>query len=62
MGFLEMFLKIAKKYLMKQNLHFSGKWQNLQISELLGIGGLELIVLNMVLNLSNDKYFAPNEI
>ena len=31
-----------------------------QISKLLGIGELEVIVLNMEVNLANDKYFAPN--
>ena len=61
-GFVEMFSKIAKNYPMKRNSHFSGKWQKQQISELLGIGELELIVLNMEVNLANDKYFAPNKI
>ena len=57
---LRIFLEIAKKYPMKRNSHFSGKWQNLQISKLLGIGELEVIVFNIKVNLTNDKYFAPN--
>ena len=59
-GFFRIFLKIAKTHPMKRNSHFSGKWQNLQITELLGIGELEAIVLNMVVNLANGKYIAPN--
>ena len=37
-GFLMIFLKIAKNYSMKRNLHISGKWQNQQINQFLGIG------------------------
>ena len=36
-GFIVIFLKIEKNYLMKRNLHISGEWQNQQISQLLGI-------------------------
>ena len=32
-GFLWMILKILKNYGMKRKLHFSGKWQNRQISQ-----------------------------
>ena len=32
-GFPVIVLKIAKNYPMKHNLHFSGKWQNRQISQ-----------------------------
>ena len=58
--FFGIFLKIAKNYPMKQNLHFSGKWQNWQISQLLEIGKLEVIVLNTEVAMVNDYQLAPN--
>ena len=32
-GFPRIIMKIVKNYVMKHNLHFSGKWQNRQISQ-----------------------------
>ena len=52
--FWEIFSKIVKNCPMELNLHFSGKWQNWQISQLLIIGKLEGIVFFMKVALVND--------
>ena len=61
-GFLEIISKIMKICAMKRNLHFSGKWQNQQICQLLGICEFEIIVLLMEVALVNEYQFAPNMI
>ena len=45
---------------MKRNSHFSGKWQNWQISQLLCIGELEVKVLILEVAMVNDYQLAPN--
>ena len=62
MGFLEIIQKIVRNYPMKSNSHFSGKWQNRQISQLLGIGKSEVIILHMEVTLVNDYQYAHNTI
>ena len=51
-----------KIYPMKRNLHFFGKWQNLENCQLLGMGIFEGIVQYMKVTLVYENHFAHNKV